>query len=712
MVARGTKSFLLILTAVCGVFLPTRVCAQDPIQGSAVSGPIVPGATGLGAVVQSVNLDIYIKGPNGESLEGAAVVTLMRLNGQVYKQGTAKAGYVRLNDLAPTEYNVQVVAPGFTAVTKRVDTQGSALKVTIQLEPATDAAAKKQLEVLQGAMASNSSGRIEGARGADNMPEGVPELVDVTNLSRAAIPPPLKDLIQPEIPVSEKRALSEGARAQLAPKVEQALRRAYGILGSNLTAQGAAEARKYLETAYRAAPANAEVNYLFGIYSQQVYKRDQAKSYWAKALELNPKHYRALLSLSQALLDENKAGEAMPLLERAIDAEPFSWRAYGLLADAYLLQGNFDQSAKESEHAIELGHREAAVVQRYLAAALAEGGERDKAISMLESYVGEHRGDIGARKQLDKLRAAGGQSAKDAADASTKELLEPGAVELVSAHPLPINWAPADIDKDVPPVAAGSTCALDKVVQMAGRRIEEFVANVDRFAATELQNYESINNWGLDLFSKQWSFDYVVSIHEMKPGIFDVEEFRKNKSPGEEAPADIQSNGLPAMVLIFHPRQTENFEFTCEGLARTKNGLAWQVHFRQRADKPNTMRRYQIGMAGQSYRVDMKGRVWISAESYQVLRMETQMVAPVQEIRLTADYTAIEYGPVHFRGKNIDMWLPQSAEVYSDWKGRRFHQRHSFSKYMLFSVDDKQTISAPKTAEATPPKPDGARPNQ
>ena len=88
------------------------------------------------------------------------------------------------------------------------------------------------------------------------------------------------------------------------------------------------------------------------------------------------------------------------------------------------------------------------------------------------------------------------------------------------------------------------------------------------------------------------------------------------------------------------------------------------------------------------------------------------MVAPVQEIRLTADYTAIEYGPVHFRGKNIDMWLPQSAEVYSDWKGRRFHQRHSFSKYMLFSVDDKQTISAPKTAEATPPKPDGARPNQ
>jgi len=91
----------------------------------------------------------------------------------------------------------------------------------------------------------------------DPMSEGAPELVDVANLSGAAIPPPLKDLVQPEIPVSEKRAMTEAERAQLAPKVEQALGRAYGILGSNLTAQGAAEARKYLEAAYRVAPANA-----------------------------------------------------------------------------------------------------------------------------------------------------------------------------------------------------------------------------------------------------------------------------------------------------------------------------------------------------------------------------------------------------------------------------------------------------------------------
>jgi hypothetical protein len=42
------------------------------------------------------------------------------------------------------------------------------------------------------------------------------------------------------------------------------------------------------------------------------------------------------------------------------------------------------------------------------------------------------------------------------------------------------------------------------------------------------------------------------------------------------------------------------------------------------------------------------------------------------------------------------MWLPQSAELYYDWKGRRSHRRHGFSNYLLFSVEDKQRIYAPK----------------
>jgi len=61
---------------------------------------------------------------------------------------------------------------------------------------------------------------------------------------------------------------------------------------------------------------------------------------------------------------------------------------------------------------------------------------------------------------------------------------------------------------------------------------------------------------------------------------------------------------------------------------------------------------------------------------------------------------------VKVKNRKVDMWLPQTAEVYFYWKGRRVHFHHSFSNYLLFAVDDKQKIAAPKGAQepqANPP---------
>ena len=42
------------------------------------------------------------------------------------------------------------------------------------------------------------------------------------------------------------------------------------------------------------------------------------------------------------------------------------------------------------------------------------------------------------------------------------------------------------------------------------------------------------------------------------------------------------------------------------------------------------------------------------------------------------------------------MWLPQTAELYTEFKGKRIHQRMTYDNYLLFAVDDKQKVSAPK----------------
>src|SRR5262249_879227 len=144
------------------------------------------------------------------------------------------------------------------------------------------------------------------------------------------------------------------------------------------------------------------------------------------------------------------------------------------------------------------------------------------------------------------------------------------------------------------------------------------------------------------------------------------------------------------------------YEMRCEGLAHLNGSgrLAWQVHFKQRPDKPVRDRVYRFGESGVAYPVALGGRAGIDAETFQVVRMGPDIDAPPQAIPLMADHTILEYGAVHFEKDHVDMWLPRTAEVYTEIRDRRTHRRHTFSDYFLFSVDDRQKIHTPKTEQA------------
>jgi len=263
-----------------------------------------------------------------------------------------------------------------------------------------------------------------------------------------------------------------------------------------------------------------------------------------------------------------------------------------------------------------------------------------------------------------------------------------------SASAVRPTWLPPDVDENVPPVEE-TACSVDEVLQKAEQRILEFVRNVDRFTATESLTHQSINKRGQASTPVVRKFAYVVSISEVQQGHLGVVEYRNGGLALNEFPGGIVTTGLPALVLIFHPYYAPSYEMTCEGLARANNALVWQIHFRQKPDKPNELKTYQSGISGASHSVSLKGRAWISADSYQIVRMETDLVVPVPQIQLLAEHTAIEYGPVKFREGDVNLWLPLSAEVHFSWRKQQVHRRHSFDHYMLFRVDDKQHMNTP-----------------
>ena len=484
------------------------------------------------------------------------------------------------------------------------------------------------------------------------------------------------------------------------PVLGSKLQKELGKALEALRANKPSDALGHLDTVYRVAPGDADTNFLFGVYSSQTNDWVRAKSYWERVLSLSPNHLGALLSLGSILMRESKPNEAAQYLHRAVEAEPTSWRAHAVLADVYLRQGMLDESVAHGERALELGHGQAAVVQPVLARALDLRGDRERAALVLQSYLQEHAEDPVAVRLLKNLQGSSDPTREPSTDILAASLSSEPAVSIGAL--LASNWLPPDVDERVPPVEAGVSCNLNKILENAGMRIKEFVANVDQFTATETVTHQSVNKWGLASRPIKFEFNYVVSVKKNRLGLLNVDEYRDLRYSAAQFPDGVGTTGLPALVLIFHPYNAPNFQMICEGLARSKAGPAWQIYFRQRPDKPNTIRTYQIGTQGPVYPVSLKGRAWVSADSFQIVRLETDLVSPLPQIRLVADRAAIEYGPVHFQSRNLDMWLPQIAEVFYDWRGRRSHRRHSFKNYLLFTVDDKQQISDPKSQNANP----------
>ncbi len=275
--------------------------------------------------------------------------------------------------------------------------------------------------------------------------------------------------------------------------------------------------------------------------------------------------------------------------------------------------------------------------------------------------------------------------------AAAKRKLAAG--KALSGHPGPAPWAPPDVDEVVPRVAPDAACSLPEALQGASQRVKELVANLEQFTATERIEHSELDkkgNWRPPLAR---SFKYLVSISEVRPGMLNVEETRDGGASLSAFPTRLATTGLVAFALVFHPYFVSDFEVACEGLGQWHGQPAWQVHFHQRPDKPARMHVFRVG--GGLYPVKLKGRAWVSADTYQVVRLELDLMEPIPKIRLEAEHLAIEYRPVQFAKRNLQLWLPESAELYMDFRGHRYHHRHSFSDFLLFSVDATQQIHTP-----------------
>jgi tetratricopeptide repeat protein len=414
------------------------------------------------------------------------------------------------------------------------------------------------------------------------------------------------------------------------------------------------------------------------LHAFQLGNLDETQAHLTRALAIAPNFADGNYLMGVLLLRRNQSGKALEYLQKAVDVAPNHAPALLALGQAAYLQRDYARATASLEQSL----REQ---PRFPQAAIAQ------------DLIGRMREST--QSKADAVAAAANTSSADLAghhgSADPKNLGPNALPDLPTLTPVTeTNWIPPDIDQEKLVLESGASCQLDDVIQATGNRVKELVENVDRFTATEKVEHSSLSPLGLQISKEMIKFDYMVEIRPFGAHDLDVQEYRNGSVSAQQFPGHIGTIGLPTLALVFHPYYQEKYEFACEGRGSWRGKPAWMVHFQQRTDRKSAMLVYRV--SGKSYAVGLKGRAWIDTASSQILAIETDTMRPVPEIRLVRDHQLIEYGPVDFRNNTMHLWLPKSADWYSSLSGQRYHRRHSFSNFLLFSVDDQQKIGKPK----------------
>jgi len=482
---------------------------------------------------------------------------------------------------------------------------------------------------------------------------------------------------------------------RLTAKVRKQAKRAVSALKSgNLN-----EAQKQLNEAYKSAPASPDLNFLLGYLYFQKKDYTQAGNYLSTATTINPHNGQALTLLGRTGLEKQDYPAARSALEQAVLSDAENWVPHDLLADTYLHEKNYAKARDEAQIAISKGKNAAGSAQLVLGEALVNLGQSQEGIQALKTFLEESpRHPVAGQVRALIAEIEEGASTPSLVENTSQAKAKLTGVDPLLALPAPKlslrAWQPPGVDDIKLSVASGVTCPADKVIDESGKRVQELVADVTRFAAVEDLFHQALDEYGNPVRTETRKYNYVASISEIEPGFLSVDEYRADKLDLHGYPDSIASTGFAALALVFHPHMRDNFEMTCEGLGDWHGQASWLVHFRQRDDRPSRMHNYRVG--NQNHPVGLKGRAWITADKFQIVRIEAEMVSPMPEIQLLSEHQVVEYGPVPFPKKNTTLWLPRSAEIYFDFRKHRYYRRHTFDHYMLYSVDTEEHRKEPK----------------
>jgi hypothetical protein len=229
---------------------------------------------------------------------------------------------------------------------------------------------------------------------------------------------------------------------------------------------------------------------------------------------------------------------------------------------------------------------------------------------------------------------------------------------------------------------------LPLILARVGATVKAFFQDFPNTASVERIRTDCLSIDGRVMSSIDQRFNYLaLARSDQKIGL---NEYRTDASGSVAEPGGgLVTRGFASTAIHFHPAYQADSVFRYLGKERVDRRNAYVVAFAQRPGIARVVG--QISVPGGSLVVRVQGVAWIDPDSFQIVRLHTDLLPPLQDIGLKRQTTEIEYGDVHFNQLHSTLWLPTKVTVTLDWRDEILRNRHQYSDFELFSVETEQS---------------------
>ncbi len=181
-------------------------------------------------------------------------------------------------------------------------------------------------------------------------------------------------------------------------------------------------------------------------------------------------------------------------------------------------------------------------------------------------------------------------------------------------------------------------------------------------------------------------FEYLIMAKHGDEGGMVFDESRKDldKKDREAAPRGI---GFGSLWLMFIPSNQGESNFRYLGTQRVEKRPTYVVAFAQdpKLVKVPGVIETDSGQVPLLY----QGVAWIDQESYKIVRIRTDVLAPLPTIKLWQATSTVSFSEVEIPKFEARLWLPKTVEITWDLGGNRLGELHRYSNYRLFAATSR-----------------------